>query len=168
MPTIGTMEITVRSAMPEEAEAIARMHVRSWQAAYRGLFPDAYLDGLDWREWAERRRADIADGDKQVRVAVDGTVVLGFASFGPTRDDDLPAGTPELYGIYLDPDRWARGLGGCLLDALPPGPLTLWVLADNERAIRFYTRHGFVPDGCTKEIDRGGHRAAQVRYRRAC
>jgi hypothetical protein len=89
------MEITVRSAMPEEAEAIARMHVRSWQAAYRGLFPDAYLDGLDWREWAERRRADIADGDKQVRVAVDGTVVLGFASFGPTRDDDLPAGHPS-------------------------------------------------------------------------
>ena len=25
---------------------VARVHVRSWQAGYRGLLPDAYLDGL--------------------------------------------------------------------------------------------------------------------------
>lgn len=26
--------------------AVARVHVRSWQVAYRGLIPDGYLDRL--------------------------------------------------------------------------------------------------------------------------
>jgi ribosomal protein S18 acetylase RimI-like enzyme len=29
-------------------------------------------------------------------------------------------------------------------------PVSLWVLEGNERAVRFYRRHGFVPDGATK------------------
>jgi hypothetical protein len=33
----------------------------------------------------------------------------------------------------------------------------LWVLKDNERAVKFYQSNGFVPDiGATKEIERGG------------
>ena len=34
--------------------AVARVHVRSWQVGYRGLLPDAYLDGLR----AEERRSE--------------------------------------------------------------------------------------------------------------
>jgi len=31
-------------AEPDDAIAVARVHVGSWQAAYRTLFPDDYLD----------------------------------------------------------------------------------------------------------------------------
>jgi hypothetical protein len=37
----------VRDADPEDAEQIAIIHVHSWQAAYRGLLPQEYLDRLD-------------------------------------------------------------------------------------------------------------------------
>jgi hypothetical protein len=36
----------VRPATPDDADAIASVHVRSWQAAYRGIVPDAMLDAL--------------------------------------------------------------------------------------------------------------------------
>ena len=36
----------LRPAEPQDAMGVARVHVRSWQAGYRGLLPDAYLDGL--------------------------------------------------------------------------------------------------------------------------
>jgi len=38
--------LSVRAAEPADASEIARLHVRSWQVAYRGLLPDACLDGL--------------------------------------------------------------------------------------------------------------------------
>ena len=40
----------IRRARPEDAEAVARVHVAGWRHAYRGLLPDDYLDGLDWRD----------------------------------------------------------------------------------------------------------------------
>jgi hypothetical protein len=41
---MGVMDI--RPAGMEDVPEIAVAHVRSWQAAYRGLLPQAYLDGL--------------------------------------------------------------------------------------------------------------------------
>jgi len=38
------MDRVIREARPEDAEAIVRCHIRSWQAAYRGLIPDEHLD----------------------------------------------------------------------------------------------------------------------------
>ncbi|HNI60392.1 MAG TPA: GNAT family N-acetyltransferase, partial [Pseudomonadota bacterium] len=35
----------VRPAGPDDAEAIARVHVETWRATYRGLVPDHYLLG---------------------------------------------------------------------------------------------------------------------------
>ena len=43
---------------------------------------------------------------------------------------------------------------------------SLWVLADNERARRFYKRHGFEPDGVEKIEEIGGKPLTEVRYRR--
>ena len=43
----------VRPPRLTDAERIADLHVRSWQVAYRGLFPDRYLNGLSF-EMASR------------------------------------------------------------------------------------------------------------------
>jgi hypothetical protein len=37
----------IRAAVAADVAAIAQVHVRTWQSAYRGHIPDAYLDGLD-------------------------------------------------------------------------------------------------------------------------
>ncbi len=63
----GLMRMLLRPAEPADAMAVARVHVRSWQAAYRGLLPDAYLDGL--RPEDRAARYDFATED--VRAAGD-------------------------------------------------------------------------------------------------
>ncbi|MGB6192960.1 MAG: GNAT family N-acetyltransferase, partial [Terracidiphilus sp.] len=105
----------MRLAQPDDAMAVARVHVRSWQAAYRGLIPDAFLDGLRPEDRAQRY--DFADPDPlkpKTIVALDGPVICGFATISPSRDHDLPA-AGELCALYVDPGSWDRGVGAALI-----------------------------------------------------
>ena len=168
------VDVTIRAGLPADADAIARVQVASWRAAYRGLVPDAHLDGLDWRERAAVRRGQLAraaDEGVRVHVAVSGESLAGFVATGPERDGDLAArGAQEVYAIYVAPRDWGKGFGRGLLgravDDVPPEiACVLWVLADNQRAREFYERQGFWADGSTKSIQIGGHDLGEVRYR---
>lgn len=168
----------IQRAEPSDAAAVALVHVRSWQTAYRGLMPQDYLDGLD----VDRRRRGwnrILTGDEWPRsgtlMAVGDEGVMGFANWCPTRDDDGdPATVGELAAIYLLPDAWGAGIGRRLLatslDALVEAgyrQATLWVLATNDRARRFYEAGGWLPDGKVKEEALHGVWVTEVRYQRA-
>lgn len=167
----------VRRAEPHDAEAIARCHVRSWQAAYRGQVPDRYLDALPSE--IERRTAfwERAIRERSSRrqhqlVVVEGDRVVGFATYGPQEPPDDPA-VGELYAIYLDPDHWDHGHGRALMHAAERGlsedgyaAATLWVLGSNARARRFYEIGGWAADGGTKVERRGDVELREVRYRR--
>jgi GNAT superfamily N-acetyltransferase len=176
------VDAQVRQARPDDAAPIATVHVRSWQAAYRGLLPQEYLAGLDpadrvarWRDTLVAQGAEAGAGGllRRVVVAVDGGIIRGFASFGPTRDtDEDPQRTGEVYAIYLLPDAWDRGLGRMLMAAVVSqlggayAQATLWVLDANERARQFYARNGWTEDGSVKQDDSRGFVIPEVRYRR--
>ena len=169
--------MSVRRAGVKDAMGIAIVHVRSWQAAYRGLVPQDYLDSLD----AEQRRPvwERIVGEAQwpragTFVAEEGEHVVGFASICPARDDDEePADSGELAAIYLLPGAWGKGLGRELmssaLSALSDagfGEATLWVLDTNSRARRFYEAAGWHADGAVKQDGTRGFVLNEVRYRR--
>lgn len=44
----------LRRAVPCDEQAVAEVHVGSWQVAYRGLLPSGFLDRLDPAERAKR------------------------------------------------------------------------------------------------------------------
>jgi hypothetical protein len=44
--TVSRVDLRVRRARVQDAGGIARTWVRAWEVAYRGLVPDAVLDGL--------------------------------------------------------------------------------------------------------------------------
>jgi GNAT superfamily N-acetyltransferase len=169
---------SVRAATVADAAGLSSVHVRSWQAAYRGLLPQDYLDGLDQtfvgtERWQGRLRA--TDWSKAgVVVAVPGRELVGFARFGPSRDDDDDSAiVGEIISIYVIPEAWGRGLGKRLmatalagLTTAGYGQATLWVLDTNARAMQFYERGGWTPDGATKRSDRWGFPLQEVRYRR--
>ncbi|MDA8062960.1 MAG: GNAT family N-acetyltransferase [Actinomycetota bacterium] len=167
---------TVRVGGTDDAAAIGLVHVRSWQAAYVGHFPQAYLDGLDPEARAAgwRRYLEAGDHDREALLVVecDGELV-GFASLGPCRDPDA-AGVGELYALYLLPEAWGRGAGRELMAAavgvlavLGFDQATLWVLDANARARLFYEAAGWAADGATRVEDRFGFPVPEVRYRRA-
>lgn len=167
-------EVTIRRATRSDADAIAAVHVRSWQEAYAGIVPAEHLQSLDPKRWAVRW-ADFLERGPADRVltwvAVTGANLIGFASVGPARDEDARPAEREIYSIYLDPGTWGRGVARELIrtviaDAGDRTPLSLWVLADNERAQHFYRRHGFTPDGVERYEQVGGADLLEVRYRR--
>lgn len=96
---------------------------------------------------------------------------VGFASFGPSRDEDAAPDTGELYAIYLAPEAWGKGAGRALLvraehELLATGfrAATLWVLEGNDRARRFYEAGGWGPDGRDQELTIGGVSLLELRY----
>jgi GNAT superfamily N-acetyltransferase len=162
----------VRPAVVGDAEPIARVHARSWQAAYRGFMPDDLLDSIDVAARAEqqRERLEHLPPKAAVYVATDPTgQVVGFAQVGEYEDGD---GSGQVYAIYVDPEHWSTGAGRALmaaaldyLTASGPRPVRLWALDGNERARRFYERCGFVADGATGSYRvRGEFEVPTVRF----
>lgn len=158
----------------DDADALATVHVRGWQAAYRGLMPQEHLDALDpvarvpgWRQWILG-----ADG---MLVLEDAGRPIGFINVMPSRDSDTePLRVGEVTAFYLLPEFWGRGGGRLLMQAglrhLEEAAFReaiLWVLATNTRARRFYAAAGWQADGAAKTDDSLGFPLAEVRYRRA-
>jgi len=170
--------VLIRPAVVQDAARIAEVHVRSWQAAYRGLMPQDYLDGLDPADrlprW-QRQLSEPGSAGHEVLVADGDRGICGFSSFGPTRDEDLGASqVGEIMAIYLAPEAFGTGVGRQLmaasLERLARARYvlaTLWVLNSNARARRFYEIAGFRADGAVMADDRGGFRLEEVRYRRS-
>jgi len=150
--------LTLRDATPADAWDIAAVHVESWQAGYRGLLPDDVLDGLSiaTREQWWHETLSTA-GARSTLLATDAHTLLGFAAIGPGRDGDPVVG--ELYAMYLRSTAWGRGVGQTLhsaamtrLRAFGFERASLWMLAGNERALRFYRREGWLADGRSKLV----------------
>lgn len=153
--------LTIRREEPDDAEAVARVHVHGWQAGYAGLMPDEVLARLNVTAWAQRRR-DVGTADPDhpfttLLAEVDGALA-GFTTFGPYRNNqdraDLDPAHGEVVAMYVEPAHWGDGTALALLAAAHAGlrergwaDYRLWVLEGNHRARRFYQRAGLSPDG---------------------
>ena len=163
----------LRRAEPADALAVARVHVRSWQAAYRKLMPDDYLDQL--RPEDRAKKYDFGNLDPirpQTIIATESGGIRGFATTAPAQDSNM-SDYGELCALYVDPDHWGRGIGVALVSAararlfdLGFRNAILWVLVGNVRAERFYRRDQWTPDGGRRTEDRWGFKVNDVRYRR--
>lgn len=165
------MDVTCRTMTAADVDAVAELHVRAWQSAYRGLMPADFLDGMSPAEQARRRRERGVEAGELVAEA--GGRVVGWAAVGPYRHDDAPApDCGELHAIYLRPELIGRGVGRELM-AYAQGelrrrgllPALLWVVAANERARRFYDRAGWYADGATHDYEIAGATLPEARYR---
>lgn len=157
--------ISVRPATVDDSERIARIHVKTWQAAYAGVMPQEFLDRLDVdaRTTMWRRAIDGGTPPSAIFLAeVDGEVV-GFISVGsfrrPLGGGPDPA-VGEVFAIYVAAEHWSTRAGHALMRAAVDHladhdvvEIRLWVLADNPRARRFYERFGYVADGETRIDD---------------
>jgi ribosomal protein S18 acetylase RimI-like enzyme len=164
--------LEVRHAVPDDAPAIADVHVRAWQVAYRGLIPDETLDRLSVEQREEAwRQAMTGEECPAVYVAVKDGAVVGFcAAAAPARDVYAGPDVAEIGAIYVEPDLRRSGVGRALMnvaldDLRAAGwrSVTLWVLAENERALRFYGQYGFEPDGAETAHEGSGEREVRLR-----
>ena len=137
----------IRPAVPNDADALALVHIQSWQAAYTHLYPADVLANLSLPGWTARWRERIEEKSRIVMV-VDGKTegeIAGFSMYGPTRDrDDNPARTGELYALYLGPDYWGTNYATALwaearqsLAATPYADVTVGCCATTSAPVAF-------------------------------
>lgn len=164
--------VTVRLAGAGDADAIGRIQVETWRAAYTGLLPDDAVERFDLASNQERWRGWLGTGARPrsaTFVVEDAGEVVGFAGVGPCREAPTDG---ELYSIYLHPSRWGRGVGRALLGRAEESlhvsgfrSAILYVLEGNERAIRFYEAAGWEQDG-SKVDEFAGATVTELRYRK--
>ncbi|WP_144138377.1 GNAT family N-acetyltransferase [Paraburkholderia sp. BCC1884] len=145
-----TQTLTLRPATLADAALIASIHSTSWQATYRGLLPDGFLDGEVSQERAAywEARLGAPGGERRIiRIAELAGKPIGFVCVEHQPEsawglllDNLHA-LPGYQGIGVGKllmraaEDWARALG--------EAQLYLYVLEGNTPAIGFYERQGW-------------------------
>jgi ribosomal protein S18 acetylase RimI-like enzyme len=140
---------SIRAATAADAAAIARVYLASFGATYD--FPLAHSDD-EVRAWVR----DVLLPGLETWVATAAGEVLGFIALGAETIEQL----------YVAPEATGKGIGSRLVaiaQARRPDGLSLWTFQVNQRARRFYERHGFRPAETT---DGSGNEERQpdVRY----
>ena len=164
----------IRAAAGADARAIAEVHVRSWQAAYRGQIPASVLAALSVDARAKWWEQTLGNPANRVLVAEETGRLVAFVNFGPVRDEDADSDSVgEVYAIYCLAEFWDRGIGRKLMEAaiaslrdLNYAAVKVWVLDTNRRAIAFYRKLGFAADGAEKVEQREDYRIRELRYSR--
>lgn len=136
-----------------------------------GILTDEFLAGLSVERRENSWRQVLAEAQSELLVGRVDSSLVGFASFGKSRDADAPPKRGELWALYVHPDAWSTGVGRKLWDAARNrlagqghSSVSLWVLERNVRAIRFYAATGFdVEPSSEKEFEIGGAVVREVR-----
>lgn len=157
-----TSDFRLRPCAPEDAEAIAAIQVRSFQAGFADVHPLAALLKLDPAPRVQPWR------DRQAVIAEDREGIVGVIQDGPSDEE----GVGEIYRLFVAPERWGTGVAqalmSCSLEQLRTAGFEealLWVHADNPRARHFYEAEGWKFDGAEKDQERLGQPVTLLSYR---
>lgn len=139
----------IRPATPADAERIADIRVTGWRETYAHLLSTDLLQRQTSNP--DCIRTSIESGTPVVVAELEGDVV-GFACASTPLDGEPdPPRDLQLWFIYQYARAHGSGTGQALLDAaVGDRPAFLWVAEGNPRAIAFYRRNGFAPDGTRK------------------
>jgi ribosomal protein S18 acetylase RimI-like enzyme len=149
----------IRIATPDDAPALAAMHVASWHQTYTGLLPDKILSSLSvesraaaWAKIMQDPRTEPAtERSTMVHLAEHEGAIIGFGSCGAQRTESLKAKgyDGEISAIYVLREFQKRKIGTRLLRAMSSdlqrrgfNAAALWVLRENTKARRVYERFG--------------------------
>lgn len=166
------MTSVIRLATAADPAAIAKVHVASWQQAYRDILPAEYLASLSLEQCRTQWIDAIAAKINTIFVAEIDSEIVGFSCIGLCRDEGAGATDFEILAIYVDAAYWTRGIGRELWLASRDVALTqgarsisLWVFSENARAIKFYQAAGFACEQDSLEtFEIGGIEASEFRF----
>ncbi|MCV6587676.1 MAG: GNAT family N-acetyltransferase [Marinobacterium sp.] len=154
----------VRAADHDDLHQVASIHALGWLYTY-GHNPSHPTPAQRFRMWEQVLRESYG----RLIVAENDAAITGFIHTMPCRDSDLkghgfsPAKITEITALYVHPDYYGKGTGFNLLCTVTEQEratgmrgISLWVAEDNNRAISFYERNGFIGDGSRSNPDDSG------------
>jgi GNAT superfamily N-acetyltransferase len=162
----------LREGRVEDIPAISRAYAQAWQSTYRGVAPNAFVEGM-----TEKAAAQIFEQSLRpnafsyfLYVAEAEGEIIGFTDGGKERSRPED-GQGELYAIYLLKEFQGKGIGRQLFQAAfgqlrrsGLSPVVVWVLEKNPYR-KFYESLGGVLGPERKVLKAGGDPVTLVSYR---
>lgn len=142
--------LQIRQMCPGDYDRKGFVHWKSWQETYAGLMPEKFLTN----QTLEKCQSIARRWPENTLVAELYGTLVGYGCYIPGQEGG------EISAIYILKEAQGRGIGRKLMDALLTrlsgnGPVILWVLQGNHRAIGFYRHYGFRFDGVEKATPLG-------------
>jgi len=137
--------------MAGDLEPIAKLHILSWQTAYRGFMPDNLLRSRRWEESLDGWRATFSSYPENLSVVTNANgKIVGFCCSGPVIDIEKSGPFEfEIYGIHVAPDFYRQGLGRLMVDSVfkrmadaGSRSAIVWTLENLIQSRRFYEKSG--------------------------
>lgn len=156
----------IRRMTEDDLAEIGVLYSESWKAGYKGLLPQDYLDKTVPERWTDRN----VFLDNGSFVILDGERIAAHVHVRPAAEEKM-SGWGEIHTMYALPQFWGTGCAGELFDYAVNqlhergfDRIYLYVLEGNERAARFYRKHGFTPTDDTVKCEVGGVTVTDIRY----
>lgn len=153
-------------AQSDDFESIGGIYVRSWQAAYKGIIPQDYLDSLSAMHWLPF----LKDDQYESYVIMDDEKYAGTSCICSARDEEMK-GWGEIASIYLLPEYWGTGYAEHLMKAVMGALIKqgfkgvyLWVLDGNIQARKFYEKYGFIKTFDMMKTTVSGKELTEIKY----
>lgn len=140
---MGSDLISFRTAITNDASAVAAIHEAAWRSTYQGIIPHLHLERMIARRGPRWWQQQIQRGANVTLLLFDG-MPQGYATWGDARGTwPWPAG--EIFELYVSPTFQGVGLGSRLFATVKKAlkreglsRLVVWALKDNETACAFY------------------------------
>ena len=147
------MAFSLRKARLSDTQEIASIHVNSWKSAFEGLMPERYINSYTLEDRNSEWLKVLKSGSESVIIAENKSRLVGFISYSESED------SLDLNKLYLCPSIYGKGVGYLLMKQMESEAKTagiklisLYVLDNNQSAIKFYSKQGFeFGDGCESE-----------------
>ena len=97
------MQLSIRKATVEDAEIISFIGITSWQAAYRGIVPDSYLDSFSVEQRKKHLAKSLAVSDNHFAIAQIDDKYAGMICFYPSQNEKVTESTWEIEALYILP-----------------------------------------------------------------
>ena len=144
-------KMKIRQARVTDAEDIAIIGIKTWQTAYKGIFPENKLQEMDVQERTERWKKNIIgileeENLEVLVIEVERGKVVGFASGG--RFPETAPYDCSIGAIYVLDEYQRKGVGSKLIKEMleffkskQHKTMIIWVLEENPYR-KFYEKLG--------------------------
>ncbi|KAF7721463.1 hypothetical protein EC973_004665 [Apophysomyces ossiformis] len=147
--------VLLRPAVIGDARLLGKIHAASWKFAYKGILPDIYLENEIDNDRAAHWELKMSKLQQEKRMAMIAEikepngehVTIGFVCAEWPKDSPWGA---LLDNLHVLPEYQGLGVGKLMMQAVIQwakqqgvSQLYLYVLKDNNKAIRIYERYGW-------------------------
>ncbi len=161
----------IRIATITDVPAISLIHALSWKEAYKNNLSPQFLSSIQNDHWVPFFTEHIKNQRFETALLYKYEKATACITYGKSRDE-LLEDCAEIVSLYVLPEYWSQKQGYelmqfCKQRLREQGFLKayLWVLKENQRAIEFYEKLGFVDDGSTIRVPMDDKMLTDSRYR---